>query len=48
VALVDYIIADIKQLHGDMSNAKTLEEHQKLANRLGDKLALYDKEREKV
>jgi len=47
MALIDYIIADIKQLHEDMSSAKTLEEYQKLANRLGEKLALYDKERGK-
>ena len=47
MALIDYIIADIKQLQADMEAAKTLEEFQRLSKRLKEKLELYDQERKK-
>ena len=47
MALIDYIVADIKQLQADMEEAKTIEEFQKLSKRLKEKLELYDNERGK-
>ena len=45
MALIDYILADIKQLEGKMAKAETVEEFKALHRDLKEKLALYDKER---
>ena len=48
MALIDYILADIKQLEGKMAQAKTVEEFKILHQDLKEKLELYDKERGKA
>jgi len=45
MALIDYILADIKQLESKMAQAQTLEEFRILHQDLKEKLELYDKER---
>jgi len=47
MALIDYILADIKQLESKMAKAETVEEFKILHKDLKEKLELYDKERGK-
>jgi len=48
MALIDYILADIKQLERKMVKAQTVEEFRILQQDLSEKLELYDKERGKT
>jgi len=47
MALIDYILADIKQLERRMDEATTVEEFKKLHRDLKEKLELYDLERKR-
>jgi len=45
MAQIDMLVAQMKLLHRKLSEAKTIEEYQKLTKELEELLVLYDKER---